>query len=283
MKTIGFVDYYISEWHANNYPNWMKVACEKLGEDFQVKYAWAEKEVSEVDGKTTAEWCKERQIIQCNSVEELCEKADYILILAPSNPEKHLEYAKRVFPFGKPTFIDKTFAPDLATAKEIYRIADQYGVKFFSTSALRFAVETDGVKGECKAAFVTGPGKTVDEYIIHPIETMVKCMGVGAKKVKMQKNYDQLIFTIDYLDGRKASIFFHEFGGAPYSATVTDKEGKSVFCKVEQPFFPVMVESMINFFNTGVLPFEREQTFEVMKIRDGILKSMSNEETWIEL
>ena len=40
---------------------------------------------------------------------------------------------------------------------------------------------------------------------------------------------------------------------------------------------------MINFFKTGNLPFEREQTLEAMKIRDGILKSMLNEETWIEL
>ena len=24
MKTIGFIDYYLSEWHANNYPDWIK-------------------------------------------------------------------------------------------------------------------------------------------------------------------------------------------------------------------------------------------------------------------
>ena len=42
MKTIGFVDYYISEWHANNYPVWIKDICEKSGKDFEVKYAWAE-------------------------------------------------------------------------------------------------------------------------------------------------------------------------------------------------------------------------------------------------
>ena len=30
MKTIGFVDYYISEWHANNYPVWIKKICEEI-------------------------------------------------------------------------------------------------------------------------------------------------------------------------------------------------------------------------------------------------------------
>ena len=31
--------------------------------------------------------------------------------------------------YGKPTYIDKTFAPDYQTAKEIFDIAKQYGVK----------------------------------------------------------------------------------------------------------------------------------------------------------
>lgn len=29
MKKIGFIDYYLSEWHANNYPIWIKEICEK--------------------------------------------------------------------------------------------------------------------------------------------------------------------------------------------------------------------------------------------------------------
>ena len=49
MKKIGFVDYYISEWHANNYPAWIKEACQKKGLDFEVKYVWAEEYVSPVD------------------------------------------------------------------------------------------------------------------------------------------------------------------------------------------------------------------------------------------
>ena len=36
MKTIGFVDYYISEWHANNYPEWIKQASEKLKKSEEV-------------------------------------------------------------------------------------------------------------------------------------------------------------------------------------------------------------------------------------------------------
>ena len=123
MKTIGFVDFYLSEWHANNYPAWIKQANEKLGLDYKVAYAWAEQDLSPVYGKTTEEWCSEYGVEQCDTLKGLCEKSDVILVLAPSNPEKHLGYAEEVLKYGKNTYIDKTFAPDFKTAGKIFAIA----------------------------------------------------------------------------------------------------------------------------------------------------------------
>ena len=51
MKKIGFVDYYLSEWHANNDPAWFA----EVAPDYQIAYAWAEKDVSPRDGVTSAE------------------------------------------------------------------------------------------------------------------------------------------------------------------------------------------------------------------------------------
>ena len=34
MKKIGFIDLYLSEWHANEYPAWIRRANEVLNEDF---------------------------------------------------------------------------------------------------------------------------------------------------------------------------------------------------------------------------------------------------------
>ena len=145
MKTIGLVDYYISEWHANNYPKWIKEICEEQGEDIVIKYAWAEEYVSKVDGKNTDEWCKEFNVEKCDTIKELCDKSDYIMILAPSDPDKHLGYAEEVFKYanGKNVYIDKTFTPDYQTAVKIYELADKYGIKFFTSSALRYATEID--------------------------------------------------------------------------------------------------------------------------------------------
>lgn len=38
MKTVGIIDYYINEWHADNYPAWLEEANRELGTDYQVKY-----------------------------------------------------------------------------------------------------------------------------------------------------------------------------------------------------------------------------------------------------
>jgi hypothetical protein len=42
---------------------------------------------------------------------------------------------------GKLVYVDKTFAPDKATAERIFAIADAHGTKCYSSSALRFATE----------------------------------------------------------------------------------------------------------------------------------------------
>ena len=221
MKTIGFIDYFLNEWHANEYPGMIRAYNERKGTDYQVRYAWAEMDIPE--GMSTAEWCELHKVERCFSIEELCEKCDYVIVLAPSNPEKHFEYAKAVFQCGKSPYIDKTFAPDYATAKEIYALAEKQGVKFFSSSALRYADELNAYIGTAKAVFTTGGGSNFDEYVIHQIEMIVKCLGVGAEKVRYVKNFDQEWAEIAYADGRYARMLFAPC--MPFAATVSDGNG----------------------------------------------------------
>ena len=54
-KIIGFIDYYISEWHADNYPAWIEEISKETGKDFCFKYVWAEEYVSPVDGRNHAD------------------------------------------------------------------------------------------------------------------------------------------------------------------------------------------------------------------------------------
>ncbi|MBE5750551.1 MAG: hypothetical protein E7346_06775 [Clostridiales bacterium] len=280
MKTIGLVDYYINEWHANNYPKWIKEISENTGKDFVVKYAWAEKDVAPVGGMNTDEWCKEHDIEKCDTIEELCKKSDYIIVLAPANPEKHLEYAEQVLKFNKNTYIDKTFAPDYKTAKKIFELGNEYGTPFFSTSALRYASELADFK-ECQSAIVMGDGVSFDEYIIHLVEIAVKIMGIGCKRVRTINQIKQNVCTLDYGDGKMVTLNFAT--GMPYALSVCNKEGQLKFTNLSFGYFKNLMHKILEFFETGKSDFDGAETLEVMKIIEKLIEAKGKEGAWLAL
>ena len=270
MKTIGFIDYYISEWHANNYPKWIAEATAALDEEFVVKYAWAEQDVSPLDGVTTAEWCEKMGVTMCKTIEEVCEAADYLLILAPSNPEKHLAYAEVALKYGKNTYIDKTFAPDYATAKKIFDIAAEYGTRFFSTSALRYATELDLFVAP-KNLLTLGCGSNLDEYIIHQIEMAVKLLKSTATDVRVDRQGEnQFISSVSFANGAAATLTFAPV--MPYAVCAEDAEGKAMHKAITSPYFKSLIADILRFYATGETSFDTAETLEVMRIREAIVR-----------
>ncbi len=270
MKTIGFVDYYISEWHANNYPIWIKEVTDKTGDDIAIKYAWAEEYVSPVDGRNTDEWCDEFGVEKCETIEELCEKCDYILVLAPSNPEKHLEYAKTVLKYGKNTYIDKTFASSYEEAKEIFDIAEKYGTKFFSTSALRYSEELEEFAG-VKNVVTTGGGGSLEEYIIHQLEMVVKVVGEAPKAVNVQKQGSQYICSVSFENKKNAVMVYAPT--APFTMNGDFGDGKALYHEMKSDYFKNLIADILRFYKTGEISFDTSCTLDIMTIRDGILKA----------
>lgn len=280
MKKIGFVDYYISEWHANNYPAWIKAACERLGLEYEVAYAWAEIETSLIDGKTTDQWCEEMGITRCATVDELCEKSDYIMVLAPSCPETHLRLAEATLKYGKRTYIDKTFAPDLETAKKIFALGEQYNAPFFSSSALRYAEELDAFKGGDQF-LLTGGGRDFAEYIIHPIEMCVKLFESPAKKVKVEAVGAQRFCHVVAENGKEAMLLYSPALFGTVSGMTAD--GQPMYKACESDLFGHLLESVLLFFENGTIPFDPAQTLEVMRVRDALLKGETMDNQWIEV
>ena len=280
MKKIGFVDYFIDEWHSNNYIGWIREQCELHGYEFEVAYAWAETDTYE--GKiSTDEWCARNNVTKCDTIAELCEKSDYIMILAPSDPEKHLGYAKEVLKYKKNTYIDKTFAPNLEEAKAIFALGEQYGTAFFSTSALRYSAELDKYADGVNSVVVRGGGRSLDEYVVHQIEMMVKLMGAGAEKVMVFPSGTQRIGVVRYKDGRTG--FLHYSPNASYGLDVENKEGVTACESVASPFFKTLLHTILTFFMDGKLPFDPQQTLDVIAIRDAVLKAVETPETWINV
>lgn len=280
MKKIGFIDYYISEWHANNYPGWIKRVCEKNGWDYQVCYAWAQKDISEVDGKSTGQWCAEYGVERCDSIAEIYEKSDYVIILAPSDPQTHLALTSEAFQYKKPTYVDKTFAPDADTARKIIALSERYGTPFFSTSALRYADELAEFAGAKKVS-VKGGGGNLPEYIIHQIEMVVKTVGIGAKAVVLRRVGEDSLVEIRYDDDREARLCYNPQNAFAFAAE--DGEGNCREIAISSNFFLNLIEKILFFFETGEVDFTHRETLEVMKIREAVIKAEQTPDKLLEV
>ena len=263
MKRIGFIDHYVSEWHANKYPAWLKEAGEAIGEELVVTGVYAEEAVSPVDGRTTAEWCEAYGAKEYDSIEALCQDVDFIFILAPDSTEKHLSYAKAALPFGKPTYIDKTFAPSLTVAEEIIALAERYGAPMYSTSPLRYATELDAIAPRCFETF--GGGPELSGYIVHQLEMIVKVMGCDATLREVTKTESGCDATVTYPDGRTATMHYDP----ATSGFAIGIDGERV--PIASKFFPRLITDVVRFFFDHTPPFDRAETRAVMRLRDEIL------------
>ena len=269
---LGFIDLYIDEWHANTYPSLIEEYNKEHGTSHSVAYAFAK---TEPEGHlTTAEWCEKYGAEKCDTIEEICEKADHVLILAPSDPDAHLELAENVFATKTSPYIDKTFAPDYKTAKRIFELAKEYGVKFFSSSALRYADEIAEYHGDAMSAFTTGGGSNLEEYLIHQVEMLVNCLGTGATEIVYKALEDGGRAEIFYPDKRQAGLIFAP--SLPFTAIVTDKNGRTSYRPANSKYFYNLISDILRFFETGETSFDPTETLEVMKIRDAVIKGKAN-------
>jgi len=281
MKKIGFVDFYLSEWHANNYPAWLRDACEKLGADYEVAYAWAETEVSLVDGVTSREWCDKMGVTLCGTLEELCEKSDVILVLAPSDPDKHLGYAKVVLPYGKRTYIDKTFACSRKEAEEIFANAEAHDTPCFSSSALRFANEIKTAdKNGIDFIGSRGPG-AFSNYAIHQVEPIVTLMGSEVRRVMSIGTAKAPGLLIDFKDGRRATM--NNYGSGAFNLQIKYADEHVAVIPDCSEYFPNFIADLVDFFRTGDVKVSHAETIAIMGILEKGRMALDDPEHWYEI
>ena len=125
MKKIGVIDYYLDQYHFENYPAWIKEASKGA---MEIAYAWAM--VEHEGGKSNAQCCEEQGIQLFSSIEEVIEKSDCLIVMSPDNPEMHEELCALPLASGKPTYVDKTFAVSRQAALNIVEMARQNALLF---------------------------------------------------------------------------------------------------------------------------------------------------------
>ncbi len=282
MKKIGLIDYYLDEWHAHHNFETVKAYNEKNNGDFAITAVWAE--TDKPGGMSTDEYCAKYGVEKCASIAELGEKVDYLIILAPDNAEKKLGYAKQAFKTGKRVFLDKTFTKDYASAVEIFKTAEETSTAFFSSSALRYATELAPYNGNAKSVFVLGSGASLEDYAVHYLEIIIKMMGVGVQKVRHEQRGNQEWAEICYADGRKGTFAISMAASyLDFAVFVADGQGDSAFLPIVSDFFGEQMADILRFFETGETSFDGAETLELMKVRDGILKSKAEDGAWITL
>lgn len=280
MKKIGFIEYYLDEYHANNYP---QMIHELSGGAYKVCYAYACGESPREGALRNREWAEKYGIELLDSIEEVVEKSDCLIVLSPNNPELHEELCRLPLMSGKLTYVDKTFAPDKETAIRIFNHADQYGTKCFSSSAVRFASEWKDIDTDSIVTLYSEGSGLLDVYIIHQLEPIMSLMKSRVEAVMALNDFDHPSFVVKFADGRYVHLHHTRADGTKFRITVSDRENKGKHYVVESDFFRLFVQAMLEFFETGVVPVPHEQTIDVIAARAAAIEAVKTPFRWIEV
>jgi len=275
MMKLGFIDYYLDEWHANNYPAWI---AEASGGDMRVTHAYALIN-SPRGGLSTAAWCEKFGVTRCHSIEEIIAKCDGLIVLSPDDPQMHETLCALPLRCGKPVYVDKTFAPDLETAKRI--IANAENTPFYTTSALRYAEEYRDIDASgATGLFSWGPGQ-FEIYAIHQIEPIVMLMGEGARRVMCLPGRGLTTLAVEFASGRCATLACCEAGG-DFGMRLFLPEGAREI-RVQSDYFRRFIAKLVAFFRDRKPPVSTEETLRVMAIRGAGIKAAGEPLTWISI
>lgn len=278
MKTIGFIDYYLDEWHANNYPKLIKEVSDG---ELEVTCAYAVKDSPLEGGMTTDEWCEKYKIKRCYTIEEVIEKCDCLLVLSPDNCEMHEELCRLPLSSGKLTYVDKTFAPDKETAERIFEVAEEHSTPCYSTSALRFAAEYKNIESDNITVINSWGPNDFDTYSIHQLEPIMMLMKSKPVRVMWLEAEKWVELIIAFEDGAVATVSCFS-GGSPFMMNISGR-GETRIVQVESDYFSEFIKELCNFYITGKPVVPHDETVAIMAVRGAGLKAQKTPGEWVEI
>ena len=288
MMKIGFADYYLDNWHCNYFPGFLRDAVRELGLDAAVTHAYGLHTAP--SGMTNAEWCREHDTVECFSMEELCDSVDAVMVIAADDSRTHEETARIPLMSGKPCFVDKTFAYDLAAARRMLRLAEEHGTPVFSSSAQRYCQDVIDYKAAhpAKPLFVSTVGPhTLDNYAVHQLEVIEALMGPGIRRIKAFAPGDAVTqLILDYGDGRMASFMQTPQPWAEFNFMVTESGRGTDGARLKSDdsnFYRNFSHAVLDFFRTGKSPVDIRETLEIVAVIETARKARLSPDEWFEL
>jgi hypothetical protein len=201
------------------------------------------------------------------TIDELCRNVDAVMLTSVDG-RTHLAQAIPVIDAGLPLYIDKPMAASLRDVLAVFRLADARRVPVFSSSSLRFGLQTQRVRagsiGRVWRAETTGPcavEPTHPElfwYGIHGVESLFTVMGTGCQEVRRGETDDGRIEVTGRWSGGRTGTFREEggYGGMAWGTTGEQAVGGN------DGYAPLLTE-VLRFFQTGIAPVPAEETIEL--------------------
>lgn len=276
MLKIGFIDYYLDEWHAYSYPDMFR----KWAPGIEAAYAYGMIDSPKPGGLTNKEWGEKYGVEVLDSIEEVIEKSDCLIVLSPDNPEMHEELCKLPLQSGKLTYIDKTFAETLESAKKIFKMAEDGNTQCYSSSALYFAKEYEEIYKK-EVAYVDSCGPSVFPiYIIHQLEPIVAMIKEDPIRAMSVGTEDYPVVIVEFEGGKRAKMSTFLSGG-DFSMNIGLRNENDVMVRVGSDFWEGFIKSLGHFFETGEIPVPHENTLRVIAAREAAIKALEKPYEWV--
>ena len=205
-----------------------------------------------------------------DSIEELLKRVDVVL-LESNDGRVHLEQVIPVLKAGKRVFIDKPISGSLADTIAIFEASKHYKVPLFSSSSLRFGSKAQAIRngeiGQVLGCDAYSPCSLQPDhpdlfwYGIHGVETLFTIMGTGCQSVARTSTKDTDIVVGVWSGGRIGTFRGTRSGRHGYGATAFGTKGVARMDRYDG-YRPLVVE-IVNFFRTGVVPVDPQETIEL--------------------
>jgi hypothetical protein len=206
-----------------------------------------------------------------DDIPSLVQDVDAVL-LESVDGRQHLEQFKQMA-VGKPVYLDKPFATSTADATAIAQLAKETGTPIMSCSSLRYAagiagLSQDGAVVSCEAF---GPAAILDDYPglfwygVHSAEVLFSFIGAGCQAVRCLRYPDTDVVIGEWQDGRVGVLRGTRVGKGQFGCVVHTDQG--IYCGLAQskpPYYYLMLQDVIRFFQTGVSPIDIEETLDIV-------------------
>lgn len=278
---VGFLDHHLNTSHSMKF---LALLRGSVGQgDIEITGAWE-------SHPEQADWCESNGVKRMSNAAEVVAASDAIMVLAPNNPEAHLELARPALEAGKPVFIDKDIAGCVKSAQEIVRLSERHKAPVMAASGLRFASELDALEDRepppFDAVFARGLGKW-HGYGVHTITMALRLFGSKVLRVIDTGTDGARCVTLD--DGSRRCVIDVRESENQYEATpwqvgalVSGRYETATITRFDQ-FYTNLLQEVVEFFRSGVSPISIDEMVMTVAVEKAAELSLSEGGIWVEL